>query len=111
MHETMKQTITSVPTTESESMQKDCIMAEQMMLAAAKAGDAARLRMALANGANVNATDGDGATALFYAASMGHTACVKLLLAAASAGSPPWPVCRMRMSVIKKWKLEVKSHK
>lgn len=57
-------------------------MAEQKMLAAAKAGDTARLRMALANGANVNATDDNGATALYHASSMGYAACVKLLLAA-----------------------------
>src|SRR6185503_17111361 len=49
---------------------------------AAEAGDAAKLRSLIANGADVNLAQGDGMTALHWAAERGDEAMVKALLTA-----------------------------
>src|SRR2546430_806283 len=53
-----------------------------LLCAAAKRGDASKVRSLLTAGANPNATDARGGTALQYAASSGKIAVVQLLLAA-----------------------------
>lgn len=50
------------------------------LLLAASAGSAAECRALLKNGANINARDNFGRTALHWAAECGETECVKLLL-------------------------------
>ena len=52
----------------------------QDLVEAAKKGDTAVVRVLLANGADVTATDHDGWTPLMWAAYAGHTDAVKALL-------------------------------
>lgn len=54
----------------------------KLLLDAAERGDAAEIKRLLAAGADVNAADKDGGTALDAAAYYGHADCVKILLAA-----------------------------
>ena len=67
------------------AQQKGCLhkgeAPTQGLLAAADRGDLAAIKNQLADRANVNLQDGEGKTALFYAADRGHTEIVKLLLA------------------------------
>lgn len=53
---------------------------ENQLIDAAKIGNVKKVRSALAEGANVNAKDNDGHTALIYAAGVGHADVAKLLL-------------------------------
>jgi ankyrin repeat protein len=55
------------------------------LLEAAEAGDTARVEQLLEQGADVNAKDKDGYTALMLAAFSGHTETVKTLLDAGAA--------------------------
>jgi ankyrin repeat protein len=54
---------------------------------AAKAGDVAKVRQLLANGAKVDAREEDGWTPLHWAAVEGHADVAKVLLAAGADGS------------------------
>ena len=54
----------------------------QELMAAAGEGNAERIRLTLGKGADVNATDGAGSTALIRAAGRGHVDAVKALLKA-----------------------------
>lgn len=47
---------------------------------AAESGKISALRLALSNGANINATDANGTTALMIACKLGHTELVKFIL-------------------------------
>lgn len=79
-------------------------MVVQKLLAAAKAGDTAQLRKSLANGADVNATDNNGATALYHASSMGQMRTrLSCMLAALISSS----FClRAELSPLREWLLQ-----
>ena len=59
---------------------KDAPTLDEQLIGAAKSGDLAAVKTLLAKGADVNAKDGDGLTALIAAAGEGQLEVVRLLL-------------------------------
>ncbi len=62
------------------------LSAEGQIIDAARSGDVDALRSLLAEGADANTTQGDGMTALHWAAERGHSAVAELLLSAGADG-------------------------